>query len=60
MNELIMLGCMEGNFEIINRVYSTDGIAPTINTCGGGQRAKNYGRTNSKDKTGHKKRIYRM
>ncbi|SET05632.1 C-5 cytosine-specific DNA methylase [Pseudobutyrivibrio sp. C4] len=33
-----MLGCMDGSFEIINRVYSTDGIAPTINTCGGGGR----------------------
>lgn len=29
---------MDGSFEIINRVYSTDGIAPTINTCGGGGR----------------------
>ena len=36
MNELILLGCLEGNFELINRVYSVDGIAPTINTCGGG------------------------
>ena len=38
MSELIMLGCMEGSFEIVNRVYSTEGIAPTINTCGGGGR----------------------
>lgn len=29
---------LEGKFESIGRVYSIDGVAPTINTCGGGQR----------------------
>ena len=33
-----VIGELEGNYEIINRVYSLDGIAPSINTCGGGQR----------------------
>lgn len=29
---------LKGKFESIGRVYSIDGLAPTINTCGGGQR----------------------
>lgn len=29
---------LEGTFESTGRVYGTDGLSPTINTCGGGQR----------------------
>lgn len=29
---------LEGKYESIGRFYSIDGLAPTINTCGGGQR----------------------
>ena len=40
-NELIQVGTLTGgiydtSFDCIKRVYSTQGIAPTINTCGGG------------------------
>lgn len=31
-----VLGIMEGSYESSNRVYSSDGLAPTLNTCGGG------------------------
>ena len=38
-DKCIMLGLLDPNgFEIINRVYSTEGISPTVNTCGGGGR----------------------
>lgn len=29
---------LKNNFDSIGRVYSIDGLAPTLNTCGGGQR----------------------
>lgn len=32
-----VIGEMDG-YEITNRVYSVDGLCPTLNTCGGGQR----------------------
>lgn len=35
-----VIGELEGNYEIINRVYSLDGIAPSINTCGGQRKPK--------------------
>ena len=35
---LIQVAQLEGNFESTGRVYSIHGLAPTINTCGGGQR----------------------
>ena len=39
MNKLIMVGLLEGKAkECCRRVYDEDGIAPTLNTCGGGQR----------------------
>lgn len=31
-------GIYDTSFDCIKRVYSTQGIAPTINTCGGGHR----------------------
>ena len=42
-NELIQVGTLTGgiydtSFDCIKRVYSTQGIVPTINTCGGGHR----------------------
>lgn len=40
MNKLIMLGQMDnsdGTHEQLNRVYSADGIVPTL-YCGGGAR----------------------
>ena len=42
-NELIQVGTLTGgiydtSFDCIKRVYSTQGISPTINTCGGGHR----------------------
>lgn len=42
-NCLIQVGTLTGgiydtSFDCIKRVYSTQGIAPTINTCGGGHR----------------------
>lgn len=40
MSELIVMGMMDNSqdhtHESANRVYSTEGICPTINTCGGG------------------------
>ena len=44
---------------LIESIQQTESPQPSILVVGG-QRAKNYGRTNSKDKTGHEKRIYRM
>lgn len=38
MKKIKVIGQMEGTFESTNRVYDTDGISPSINTCGGGQR----------------------
>lgn len=35
MNKIIVLGTMEG-YEKLNRVYSIDGISPTIETMQGG------------------------
>ena len=37
MNKIKVIGQMEGTFESTNRVYDTDGISPSINTCGGGR-----------------------
>ena len=42
-NEIIQLGNLLDSYENFSnvqpgRVYSADGIAPTLNTCGGGQR----------------------
>ena len=47
MSEIIILGQMDNSedhtHESANRVYSTTGICPVINTCGGGGVAtKNY------------------
>ena len=36
--KLIMVGCMEGEFESNNRVYDRKGLSPNITTCGGGDR----------------------
>ena len=40
MAEVIVIGCMDHTidhtFESANRVYDSNGIAPTIPTCGGG------------------------
>lgn len=40
MNEVQVIGQMDNTvdhtFESANRVYGTDGISPTLNTCGGG------------------------
>lgn len=40
MQEIVVIGTMDNNldhtFESANRVYGVDGIAPTVNTCGGG------------------------
>ena len=33
-----MMDISDYSFESINRVYDINGLAPTINTCGGGQR----------------------
>ena len=39
MNKLIMVGLLDGKAkESCRRVYDENGIAPTLNTCGGGQR----------------------
>ena len=38
MNEIIKIGQLEGTFESTNRVYSVDGLCPTLSTCGGGNR----------------------
>ena len=35
------VGQIEGTFESTGRVYSYNGLSPTINTCGGGQREPN-------------------
>ena len=35
-NEIIVIGKMDNTFESANRVYSKDGICPTIPTCAGG------------------------
>ena len=44
MNKLIMVGLLEGKAkECCRRVYDEDGIAPTLNTCGGAERAKGIG-----------------
>lgn len=40
MNELKIVGVMDSAYEINNRVYSPNGICPTVTTCTGGQRAK--------------------
>lgn len=37
-NELLCVGTLEGSFEAVNRVYSENGIAPTVNTMQGGGR----------------------
>lgn len=42
-NKVIQLGNLRDSYENFSnvqpgRVYSVDGIAPTLNTCGGGQR----------------------
>ena len=31
------VGQIEGTFESTGRVYSSNGLSPTINTCGGGK-----------------------
>lgn len=36
--EIELIGQMEANYESSNRVYKTDGLSPTINTMGGGNR----------------------
>lgn len=40
MKEIIIIGMMDNTidhtFESANRIYDIHGIAPTINTCGGG------------------------
>lgn len=40
MQKIIVIGTMDNTMdntlESANRVYGVDGIAPTINTCGGG------------------------
>lgn len=38
MNELIQVCILPAinGYDILKRVYSPDGIAPTIHTCGGG------------------------
>lgn len=33
-----VIGQMEGTFESTNRVYDINGVCPTLNTCGGGDR----------------------
>lgn len=37
---IIIVGCMDGTsdhtYELVNRVYDSKGISPTLNTCGGG------------------------
>ena len=33
------VGQIEGTFESTGRVYSSNGLSPTINTCGGAKRA---------------------
>ena len=33
-----IIGQMEGTFESTNRVYDINGVSPTLNTCGGGDR----------------------
>ena len=39
MSKLIMVGLLDGKAkESCRRVYDENGIAPTLNTCGGGQR----------------------
>lgn len=46
LNKIILLGNIqqEKHFKNpqIGRIYSVFGISPTLNTCGGGQRAKNF------------------
>lgn len=40
MREVKIIGCMDG-YESVSRIYSSDGVSPTICTyCGGGQEAK--------------------
>lgn len=36
MQKIKVVGTMDNTFESANRVYSTDGLSPTINTCQGG------------------------
>ena len=36
MKKIKQIGSLEGTYESLNRVYDPDGVAPTINTCGGG------------------------
>lgn len=31
------MDCSDGTLESANRVYSADGLCPTISTCGGGR-----------------------
>lgn len=38
MSELIQVGQLDGTFESTGRIYSAEGLSPTLNTCGGGQR----------------------
>ena len=60
MSEIIQLGNLtkEYNFKNpqIGRIYSSDGISPTLNTCGGGGREpkiivkdKQYGSSRTKN-----------
>lgn len=38
---IIVLGQLEGDYDSVNRIYSTDGISPTLPTfCGGNQERK--------------------
>ena len=52
--QLILVGCMDnsdGTLESANRVYSPDGLAPTIPTCcGGGHQPKFLVKTKGKPK----------
>ena len=53
-SKLILVGCMDnsdGTLESANRVYSPDGLAPTIPTCcGGGHQPKFLVKTKGKPK----------
>ena len=37
-DKTIVVGCLDGAYESVNRVYASDGVSPTINTYGGGNR----------------------